>query len=362
MKKFVLLFFCMFLMVRLFAQTNFRELNLAKALESANSEGKMVLVDCYTSWCGPCKIMASKILPQKEVGDFLNERFVCVKYDMEKGEGPEIAKKYGVEAYPTFLLLRADGTLIQPLVGMTSTGEEFVYKVKLALGDISTVKMDSLYASGNRMTRFVLSYLKALQATKQFDKARTVSNELVKSLNDSQKAYVTYWFIYEDINISPIGSENMEYLLEHVDNFRKGVGVEPVNAKLAALFETRLEDILRGRNKNASLTEVEKIGQQLEACNLPGREDLSDYVVLAKAMITKDAGQALPVCKKLFIPMSDEKLAYLYFHPILTLKGKWSDAHKKELDKMSKELSKRVKNVVLKDPLLNFANAMIPNL
>ena len=68
MKKFVLLFFCMFLMVRLFAQTNFRELNLAKALESANSEGKMVLVDCYTSWCGPCKIMASKILPLKEVG------------------------------------------------------------------------------------------------------------------------------------------------------------------------------------------------------------------------------------------------------------------------------------------------------
>ena len=343
MKKFVLLFFCMFLMVRLFAQTNFRELNLAKALESANSEGKMVLVDCYTSWCGPCKIMASKILPLKEVGDFLNERFVCVKYDMEKEEGPEIAKKYGVEAYPTFLLLRADGTLIHPLVGMT-------------------VKMDSLYASGNRMTRFVLSYLKALQATKQFDKARTVSNELVKSLNDSQKAYVTYWFIYEDINISPIGSENMAYLLEHVDNFRKGVGVEPVNAKLAALFETRLEDILRGRNKNASLTEVEKIGQQLEACNLPGREDLSDYVVLAKAMIMKDAGQALPVCKKLFIPMSDEKLAYLYFHPILTLKGKWSDAHKKELDKMSKELSKRVKNVVLKDGLLNFANAMIPNL
>lgn len=362
MKKLVLLFFYMFLIVQLIAQTNFQELNLAKALEKANSERKMVLVDCYTSWCGPCKIMASSILPLKEVGDFLNERFVCVKYDMEKGEGPEIAKKYGVEAYPTFLLLKADGTLIQSLVGMTSTGEEFVYKVKLALGDISTVKMDSLYASGNRMTRFVLSYLKALQATKQFDKARVVSSELVKNLNDSQKAFATYWFIYEDVNVSPIGSENVEYLLEHADDFRKGVGVEPVNAKLAALFETQLEDIIRGRNKNVSLADVEKIGQQLEACNLPGREDLSDYVVLAKAMITKDAGQAFDVCKRLFIPMSDEKLAYLYFHPILTLKGKWSDTHKKELDKMSRELSKRVKNVVLKDGLENFANAMIPNL
>ncbi|WP_065220661.1 MULTISPECIES: thioredoxin family protein [Butyricimonas] len=362
MKKLVLLFFCMFLMSFLFAQTNFQELDLAGALEKAKGEGKMVLVDCYTSWCGPCKMMASKILPLKEVGDFLNERFVCVKYDMEKGEGPEIAKKYGVEAYPTFLLLKADGTLIQPLVGMTTTGEEFVYKVKLALGDISTVKMDSLYANGHRMTRFVLSYLKALQATEQFDKARAVSSELLKTMNDSQKSFGTYWFIYEDVNISPIGSENVNYLLDHADNFRKGVGEKTVNAKLAALLETQLEDILRGRNKNASLADVEKLKQRLEACNLPGREDLSDYVTLAKAMITKDAGQALSVCKKLFTSMSDEKLAYLYFHPILTLKGKWSDAHKKELDKMSRDLSKRVKNVVLKDGLVNFANAMIPNL
>ena len=362
MKKFVLFFFCMFSVVRLFAQTNFQELNLTKALEKAKGEEKMVFVDCYTSWCGPCKVMATNILPIKEVGDFLNERFVCVKYDMEKGEGPEMAKKYGVEAYPTFLLLKADGTLIQSLVGMTSTGEELIYKVKLALGDISTVKMDSLYAAGNRMSRFILSYLKALQATKQFDKARVVSSEFVKSLNDSQKSYITYWFIYEDINISPIGSENVMYLLNHADNFRKGVGVEPVNVKLASLFEIQLEDILRGRNKQAMLSDVEKIGQQLEACDLPGREDLSDYVILAKAMLAKDADLAFAVCKKLFIPMSDEKLSYLYFHPIMTLKGKWSEVQKKELDKMSRELSKRVKNVVLQDGLVNFANAMIPNL
>jgi len=306
--------------------------------------------------------MASKILPLEEVGDFLNGRFVCVKYDMEKGDGPEMAKKYGVEAYPTFLLLRADGTLIQPLVGMTSTGSEFIYKMKLALGEISTVKMDSLYAEGNRMTRFVLSYLKALQATKQFDKAQAVSSELLKSLGDGQKSFATYWFIYEDLNLSPIGSENVTYLLEHADNFRKGVGEKTVNAKLTALFESQLEDILRGRNRNVSLTDVEKIEQQLKACVLSGREDLSDYVMLAKAMIAKDADQTLTMCKKLFITMSDEKLAYLYFNPILTLKGKWSDAQKKELDKMSRELARRVENVTLKDGLENFAKGMIPNL
>lgn len=78
-----------------------------------------------------------------------------------------------MEAYPTFLLLNVDGSLVNTIVGMTSTGNEFVYKVKLALGDISTVKMDSLYAAGNRMTRFVLSYLKALEATKQYEEGKS---------------------------------------------------------------------------------------------------------------------------------------------------------------------------------------------
>ena len=109
--------------------------------------------------------------------------------------------------------------------------------------------MDSMYAAGNRMSRFVLSYLKALEATKQYDKAKEVSAELMKNLNDSEKSYATYWFLYENPNISPMGSDNMNYLLGHVDNFRKGVGVEPVNAKLTSIFETQLEDIIRGKNK-----------------------------------------------------------------------------------------------------------------
>lgn len=144
----------MFLMIPVFAQTNFQDLSLVKALELAKSEKKLVFIDCYTSWCGPCKIMAKEVLPQKEVGDFLNERFVCVKYDMEEGEGPEIAKRYKVDAYPTFLLLNADGDLINPIVGMTPAGGEFIYKVKLALGEISTVKMDSLYAAGESNDSF----------------------------------------------------------------------------------------------------------------------------------------------------------------------------------------------------------------
>lgn len=87
MKKIILLLSCIFVMTSMFAQTSFQELTLEKALEQAKVENKYVFVDCYTSWCGPCKMMAEKILPLKEVGEYMNGKFVCVKFDMEKGEG-----------------------------------------------------------------------------------------------------------------------------------------------------------------------------------------------------------------------------------------------------------------------------------
>lgn len=47
----------------------------------------------------------------------MNPKFICVKYDMEKGEGPELAKKFGVRAYPTFVILNTDGTVRHKFVG-----------------------------------------------------------------------------------------------------------------------------------------------------------------------------------------------------------------------------------------------------
>lgn len=90
MKKIVCLFIGVFTCVQLFAQgVGFKSISLKEALEQAKAQGKMVFVDCYTTWCGPCKMMAEQVFPQKAAGDFFNARFVNVKFDMEKGEGKE---------------------------------------------------------------------------------------------------------------------------------------------------------------------------------------------------------------------------------------------------------------------------------
>ena len=119
MKKIVLAVFMAAMALSLSAQINFREGGFAEALEAAKSENKLVFMDCYTSWCGPCKLMASKEFVQEKAGEYFNPRFVSVKIDMEEGEGVELRKRYDVNAYPTLLVLNvkipSNQTMLLPL-------------------------------------------------------------------------------------------------------------------------------------------------------------------------------------------------------------------------------------------------------
>ncbi len=82
-------------------------------LNQAKREGKLVFIDCYTSWCGPCRLMSSNVFTRKEVGEFFNTHFINVKYNMEKGEAVAIRKKYEVNVYPTLLILDSNGKLLK---------------------------------------------------------------------------------------------------------------------------------------------------------------------------------------------------------------------------------------------------------
>ena len=86
----------------------FYDLTLERALEKAKSEGKYVFIDCKSKSCGPCRKMEKDVFPREKLGKFVNERFVPIMSDMEEGNGPEIAKKYKVQIYPTILILRPD--------------------------------------------------------------------------------------------------------------------------------------------------------------------------------------------------------------------------------------------------------------
>ena len=89
-----------------------------QAQVKAQKEGKHIFIDFYTTWCGPCKIMAKKYFTLKSVGDVYNKKFICLKVDAEKGEGIQLAKQYGVSVYPTLVFTNEKGKLLKLVKGM----------------------------------------------------------------------------------------------------------------------------------------------------------------------------------------------------------------------------------------------------
>lgn len=74
-------------------------------VQKAKAENKLIFMDAYTVWCGPCKALQARVFPDKQLGEYFNSNFVNAKVDMERGEGPALASKFKVRAYPTLFFI-----------------------------------------------------------------------------------------------------------------------------------------------------------------------------------------------------------------------------------------------------------------
>ena len=97
----------------------FNHLTLEEAKVEAIKTGKLIFIDCYTDWCGPCRRMAATSFKDEKVGDAFNNHFINLKIEMEKNpDGRGLAMKYRVNAYPTLLVINGEGKLIKKVIGM----------------------------------------------------------------------------------------------------------------------------------------------------------------------------------------------------------------------------------------------------
>jgi thioredoxin-related protein len=91
--------------------------SFADVLAKAKKENKPIMMDAYTTWCGPCKMMDKQVFTNDTVADYFNANFIPYKSDMEKGEGKELAKRFEVRAYPNFVFIAPDGSVLHRSVG-----------------------------------------------------------------------------------------------------------------------------------------------------------------------------------------------------------------------------------------------------
>lgn len=110
---------------------DFKTMSFDEAVKMAASKGKLIFIDCYTSWCGPCKTLSEEVFTAKIVKDYFDKNFINLKIDMEKGEGPDLAKKFKIKGYPTLLLIDGKGNIVHEKVG-SDTVEPFLNEFKKA--------------------------------------------------------------------------------------------------------------------------------------------------------------------------------------------------------------------------------------
>ena len=80
-----------------------------QALLNAKSKNKLVFLDIYATWCGPCKMLKQYTFTNTSVSDFFNTNFINVSVDGEKGVGPQLAQQYSIVGYPSLIIADASG-------------------------------------------------------------------------------------------------------------------------------------------------------------------------------------------------------------------------------------------------------------
>lgn len=172
-------------------------------LAKAKKDSRLVYVDVYTTWCGPCKVLAATIFPQKEAGDVYNARFVNYRIDAEKGEGVALAKKYEVNGFPTHLFIdpKTEAVVYRPM-GAPQTVAGFNEHADIALAEQADPMTWAVYTrdfkAGNRKPEFLASYLRKAERLDQSNDA--ILDAYVATLDTCNLPDSTLYWLSENVN------------------------------------------------------------------------------------------------------------------------------------------------------------------
>lgn len=184
-----------------------------EAVALAKKEKKKIFIDFFTEWCGPCLNMVLTVFPLPQVGEVYNKNFVCLKIDAEKGEGRELAKKYGIHSYPSYIFVNPKTQELIHRSGGNKPAADFIADAEGALNPkLSSVYLTEKYKSGKYDSDFLIDYIRRQKVSgnrnvqKDFDKLIEMGGKLTDP---------KIWDLY----VECIGGYNNPYVQEVSDRY-----------------------------------------------------------------------------------------------------------------------------------------------
>jgi len=247
------LFAIMFLLVPIFSfgqGISFESNSWEDLLEKASKEKKLIFLDAYTSWCGPCKQMTKKVFTSAKLGKYYNANFVNVKIDMEKGDGPMLRQKYDILAYPTLLYINAEGKLVHKITGYKSV------KQMMDEGSVANdpknnmIAQEERFEDGDRSPKFLRALINTKAKAMDGSHVPILKEYLLTQEDWTTDANMDLIYKYTE----SVESETFKYIVTNQSAFEEKFGKNEVTKNIQNMVFDKIHS-----SKNIKLEEIDEL-------------------------------------------------------------------------------------------------------
>lgn len=279
---------------------SFQKIDLEAAKAMAAKENKLIFIDLYTTWCGPCKLMAKNTFTDPRVGEVFNKNFISIAIDAEK-EGVNLVKEFKIVNYPSFLFLDHTGKLVQYDFGYY-TAEQFLGVGASVLGKVSAQNNKTLDQVKGKMVGDIIGNF-----TAKDHRGKTFSLS-----GEKEKLIIVF-----------IRGQWCPYCNKYIETLQNlSPELQSKNARLVIISPEKPEFIEKTINKTKTgytvlYDEGYKIAEAFDVLYTPNTETLNFYNSRLKDDFTKsrsDTSGRLPVSAT-FILNENKEIVWRHFNP-----------------------------------------------
>lgn len=267
---------------------NFYHVTWKEALDKARLENKLIFIDFYTQWCGPCLNMAETVFSLPIVGHYYNSTFINLKIDAENGEGVQLAKKFAVRSYPTYLFVDPNTGEAVHQSSSRQTAEQFIETgANAKIPEKRSFYLIDEYNRGNRDRTLLINYIYYNNSVYQNKKVSDAFEQLMKGgakLNEPD-----IWKLFCDV----VSGIDNPYIKEVSDNYQKfcaQYGKANVDAKLA---------------KETTYGDIDTLDRM---CDFEGKSFNKEMIIISNYIVKEKYNDAAALIDKMIInPQVDQQ-------------------------------------------------------
>lgn len=210
---------------------NFDDGSYQSVLQRSKDEHKNIFYMLYANWCSHCNKMKQDVFKEEKVSQYLNANFVCAWQDVEKGQGAVMKQQFKANAYPTFLVLDANGQLLYAFNGEWQA-DDFLAEIKLAqVPEKQLPYLEKQFRNDPSNGKKCLEYLATLKKSLERSQINAQAQQYFATQSDAQMLSEINWRIIAN-GVSDIESRPFQYVLQHKAEFEKIASPKRVQKKL----------------------------------------------------------------------------------------------------------------------------------